>query len=304
MFLGGRETEIVPLVFGERFCAILYKNILLDPGSPKMKKSLQKHFSTLSKNAVKYVVATHHHEEHVGNLEVAAAYFGVPLWGSSSTLKILRKYPQLPWARRFAIGQPEDLLMEAQVLEDGKVLGDTGLIAYSAPGHCDDQMVLYDPAEKALLVGDAFMGSYFSTPNPDVDSQKWVESLRRLLELDIDLLIEGHGHVHSLNTNIPDVPGVVIRRDPKQELQEKLEYLLWIRDQIENGISEGFSPKAIEATCFPWTSQRVWENFANDKLVAVLSGGDFSNQELIRSFKRSETDKSIFPEERRIKVYF
>jgi hypothetical protein len=33
------------------------------------------------------------------------------------------------------------------------------------------------------------MGSYFATPNPDVDSRKWLLSLERLMELDIEILV-------------------------------------------------------------------------------------------------------------------
>src|SRR5262249_10880465 len=85
----------------------------------------------------------------------------------------------------------------------------------ATPGHCDDHVVLYDPKEKVLLAGDAFMGSYFATPNPDVDSRKWVASLQQLMALDIEILVEGHGHIHTFRVDIPDFPGVVIRQDPK-----------------------------------------------------------------------------------------
>ena len=93
----------------------------------------------------------------------------------------------------------------------------------ATPGHCDDHIVLYDPKEKVLLAGDAFMGSYFATPNPDVDSRKWLVSLERLMELDIEILVEGHGHIHTLRADIPDFPGVVIRQDPKVAIAEKLD---------------------------------------------------------------------------------
>ena len=126
MFVGGVEPEIVPLVFGERFCAILYKGVLFDPGSVKMRGSLLRHFKGLPPNAVRHVVGTHHHEEHVGNLELAARHFKVPLWLSPKTLEIARDYPRLPWARGFTIGQPENIGMETQALGDGQALGDTG----------------------------------------------------------------------------------------------------------------------------------------------------------------------------------
>ena len=107
----------------------------------------------------------------------------------------------------------------------------------ATPGHCDDHVVLYDSKEKLLLAGDAFMGSYFATPYPDVDSRKWVVSLERLMELDIEILVEGHGHIHTLRADIPDFPGVVVGEDPKIAISQKLDYLRWRREQIEAGLS-------------------------------------------------------------------
>jgi glyoxylase-like metal-dependent hydrolase (beta-lactamase superfamily II) len=158
----------------------------------------------------------------------------------------------------------------------------------ATPGHCDDHIVLYDRREKALIAGDAFMGSYFATPNPDVDSLKWIETLERLLTLDIDVLVEGHGHVHTLRPDFPDIDGVVIREDPRAALEKKLVYLRWLREQIEAGKQEGLTPAAVEATCFPWGSGRAWESFSKNELIRFLSLGHFSRSELVRSFVRTQ----------------
>jgi glyoxylase-like metal-dependent hydrolase (beta-lactamase superfamily II) len=164
------------------------------------------------------------------------------------------------------------------------------LVVLAAPGHCDDHIVLYDPKEKLLLAGDAFMGSYFATPNPDVDSHKWVASLERLMELDIEILVEGHGHIHTLRRGIPDFPGVVVREDPKVALAEKLDYLRWLREQIESGFEDQLSVRVIEASCFPWGRRTSWESCATDECIRLLSLGHFSRTELVRSFVRPNSD--------------
>ena len=120
----------------------------------------------------------------------------------------------------------------------------------STPGHCDDHVVLYDYKEKLLIAGDAFMGSYFATPNPDVDSCKWIASLERLLELDIEILVEGHGHIHTLRADIPSFAGVVIRQDPRAAILEKLDYLRWLRKQIEAGIEEQLPARSSRRAVF------------------------------------------------------
>jgi hydroxyacylglutathione hydrolase len=160
----------------------------------------------------------------------------------------------------------------------------------STPGHCDDHIVLYDPKEKLLLAGDAFMGSYFATPNPDADSRKWIESLERLMELDIEILVEGHGHIHTLRPAIPDFPGVVIREDPKVALSQKLDYLRWLREQIEAGFQEQLPVRVIEASCFPWGNRTSWESCATDECIRMLSLGHFSRTELVRSFLRTNSE--------------
>ena len=102
-----------------------------------------------------------------------------------------------------------------------------------------------------------------------------------------------HGHVHTLRTDFPEIPGVVIREDPRIALQQKLEYLRWLRAQIETGKREGLTPAAVEATCFPWSRGRAWETFSKNELIRLLSLGHFSRSELVRSFVR--TGSGVFP---------
>jgi len=106
--------------------------------------------------------------------------------------------------------------------------------------------------------------------------------------LDIDVLVEGHGHVHTLRPDFPDIEGVVIREDPRAALEKKLAYLRWLREQIEAGKREGLTPAAVEATCFPWGSGRAWESFSKNELIRFLSLGHFSRSELVRSFVRTQ----------------
>ena len=209
------------------------------------------------------------------------------------TAQFLTPFKKLPWVRAMVIGQPPDLKPPYQVLGESVDTQSGRLRVISTPGHCDDHIVLYDPKEKLLLAGDAFMGSYFATPNPDVDSRKWIESLERLMELDIEILVEGHGHIHTLRADIPDFPGVVVREDPKIALEQKLFYLRWLREQIEAGFQEQLPMRVIEASCFPWGNRTSWESCATDECIRMLSLGHFSRTELVRSFVR--TNAESFP---------
>ncbi len=303
VFLGGIPSDVVPLLFGELFTAVLYDSVLVDPGSPRMRRSLARHLGHLPKGGICTVVATHQHEEHVGNLNWAAQRLGVPLFLPSATADLLKCPWRLPWVRALIIGQPPPLQPPFEILGQRLPTRSGELEVIAAPGHCDDHVVLYDRKEKLLLAGDAFMGSYFATPNPDVDSQVWIDTLERLLELDIEVLVEGHGHVHTLRADYPDIPGVVFRNNPRQAFRLKLDYLRWLREQIEAGIREGLPPRAVEATCFPWARGRAWEAFSKDELIRLLSLGHFSRSELVRSFVRKGSSREVFPTVYQARLY-
>jgi glyoxylase-like metal-dependent hydrolase (beta-lactamase superfamily II)/predicted DCC family thiol-disulfide oxidoreductase YuxK len=290
LFLNGILPNTVPLLFGELFTAIIYDGIAIDPGSPKMRRSLARHLRR-AKPKITKVVATHAHEEHVGNLTWLSEATAAPLYVSEMTAQFLTPFKKLPWVRATIIGQPPNLKQPYHLLGETVDTESGYLQVIFTPGHCDDHIVLYDPKEKVLLAGDAFMGSYFATPNPDVDSRKWLASLERLMELDIEILIEGHGHIHTLRADIPDFPGVVIREDPKVAISEKLDYLRWLRQQIEAGFQEGLPVRVIEASCFPWGNRTSWESCATDECIRLLSLGHFSRTELVRSFVRTDGDQ-------------
>jgi glyoxylase-like metal-dependent hydrolase (beta-lactamase superfamily II)/predicted DCC family thiol-disulfide oxidoreductase YuxK len=289
LFLNGALPNTVPLLFGELFTAIVYDGVAFDPGSPKMRRSLAAHLRH-AKPRITKIVATHAHEEHVGNLNWLSELTGAPVWVSAMTAQFLTPFKKLPWVRATIIGQPPNLRPPYHVLSETLDTESGHLQVLATPGHCDDHIVLFDLKEKLLLAGDAFMGSYFATPNPDVDSLQWLTSLERLMELDIEILVEGHGHIHTLRTDIPDFPGVVIREDPKVAIMQKLEYLRWLREQIEAGFQEQLPVRVIEASCFPWGKRTSWESCATDECIRVLSLGHFSRTELVRSFVRTSSE--------------
>jgi glyoxylase-like metal-dependent hydrolase (beta-lactamase superfamily II)/predicted DCC family thiol-disulfide oxidoreductase YuxK len=300
LFLNGALPNAVPLLFGELFTAVVYDGIALDPGSPKMRRSLARHLRRRKLPVLK-VVATHAHEEHVGNLNWLAGETGSEIYVSEMTARFLMPFKTLPWVRAAIIGQPPNLCRPFQVLSDKLTSGSGELHVLEAPGHSDDHVVLYDAQEKLLLAGDAFMGAYFSTPNPDVDSRKWLETLERLMKLDVDILVEGHGHIHTLRADIPDFPGIVIREDPKLAIAEKLAYLRWLHEQITAGFEENLPVRAIEVSCFPWGKRLSWETCAKDECIRLLSLGHFSRTELVRSFVRPNCN--VLPTVYEVRMY-
>lgn len=293
LFIGSPMADLVPLIFGERFWAVFYDGVAIDPGSPKMRKSLRRHLDRQALT-IHTVTATHHHEEHTGNLEWLSSKLHADLLLAPKTSKLLGAL-RVPWMRRMIIGQPAPLTVSPKPLGGRVATACSELQVIPTPGHSDDHVSFYDPRLKLLFAGDSFMGSYFSSPNPDVDSLIWIQTLERLIGVGVEILVEGHGHIHTLSKVIPDMPDVVIREAPEAELKAKLDFFRWIRRQVVTGQAEGMPPSAIAATCFPWGRRWTWERFGADVAARVLSGGEFSRAELVRSFQRRPNGE-VMPE--------
>src|ERR1019366_9017350 len=108
LFLNGVLPNTVPLLFGELFTAVLYDGVAIDPGSPKMRRSLARHLREIKPKITK-VIATHAHEEHVGNLNWLSEVTGAPVYISEMTARFLTPFKKLPWVRATIIGQPPNL---------------------------------------------------------------------------------------------------------------------------------------------------------------------------------------------------
>lgn len=60
------------------------------------------------------------------------------------------------------------------------------------PGHCGSDTILYVPSQKIVFCGGLFFND--AVPNvQDAEILKWMDSLKRILELDADLFVPGHG---------------------------------------------------------------------------------------------------------------
>jgi len=263
-FLGGYPADMVPLVFGERFAA-WYRGVLVDPGSVRMRPSLAAHLQAAAGRGqpVATVTATHAHEEHVGNLEWAARRVGAPVLLAPQIAARLRPAAPIPRLRAAVLGQPSSLYGPVTDAAAGIAITGGHLQVLPAPGHSPEHVVLWDPQERVLLTGDCYLGRYFTAPNSDADSRALMSTLEHLLDLDVLVMVEGHGHVHTLRRDIPPIPGVVVRTDPRSAIERKLEFLTWLDTRIAEARAEGRSENATVAACFPWSRTWSWRRLVS-----------------------------------------
>lgn len=159
--------------------------IVTDPISPEAATWLKAEIKTLTDQPVRYVVYSHHHNDHISGGSVFAdqARF---VSHAAAREKILRAadpatpVPELTFTDRMSIdlgGKQVDLI-------------------YTGKNHSDNSLVVLLPQHKLLFAVDFIpVDTVAYRALPDAYPDDWIESLKRVEQLDFDVLVPGHGKV-------------------------------------------------------------------------------------------------------------
>lgn len=286
IFMNNLRSLAVTTIFGERFAAIQYYDVLIDPGPSFGSARLERHLGAAGK--VEAIVATHSHEEHIGNTLLAQRITGARVYGTDITLDAVADPEQLSIARRLFIGQPSKA--DSQHLER---LGPTlrtplvELDVIESPGHCAGHASLFDRTRGLLFAGDSFLHEVFTCPNKDVSGDDWIATLERYAELPIRTMIGTHGDIFSTDAAFARRPFVVQGRSPSSLIQDKLTFLRWARAVVAEGERRRLPYSVIEAVLFPWTRWWAWATWFRDEGSRLFSAGEFSRTHFVRSLSRT-----------------
>lgn len=287
VFMNNLRALAVTSIFGERFTAIHYKDVLIDPGPLFGRKRLGRYLTDAEAD-IQAIVATHAHEEHIGNTACASEDTGAPVYGTQVTLQAIRHPEHLSLARRMFIGQPYEA-KSVQLRRLPKVLEtlENKLDVIESPGHCDGHASLFDAENGVLFAGDSFLHTVFTAPNRDVSGEEWIATLKRYMKLNIKTMIGTHGYIYSSDENLPMTPFVTKRADPNEMIKDKLTFLNWAREVVAAGEARNLPYSVIEACLFPWQRWWSWHNWFTDEAGRLFSAGEFSRTYFVRSLSRT-----------------
>lgn len=149
------------------------------------------------------IVATHYHYDHTGNVAELVERTGAELcvhaddvpYVDGTTPWAAVEGALAPLAERF--GPRPYVLKVDRVLRDGDELAFAGgMRIVHAPGHTPGHIAVHAPARRLLFAGDALMnvgGLRVPMAMASHDMEQARASIRRLAELDYDVLLPGHG---------------------------------------------------------------------------------------------------------------
>ncbi len=155
-------------------------------------EALRERAEALVGGPVQYVLNTHYHLDHThGNLAFAA---GLPVIATERTRELMLSHDAKYWSGTNGAHLPNETFRESHEVQIG---GKTVRALFLGPGHTGGDLVVLFVEDRVLHAGDLLFRLYY--PYIDLAAggtvRGWIDTLDRVLELEFDRVIPGHGPV-------------------------------------------------------------------------------------------------------------
>jgi len=254
-----RKFQMARSFFGRGFyftAAYWVDGMMVDTGCVY---TVQELLTSLKGYQVDYIVNTHSHEDHIAGNAALQNIYGADVMAHPLALPVLadpRERQSLGLYQKFLWGYPDP--------SKGKAIGEFvqtknhRFEVIHTPGHSPDHICLYEPKKGWLFSGDLFVGGQDRALRADYNIWLTITSLEKVAAMDISILFPGSGN---------------IRKNPKNEIIDKIEYLKELGERILSHYRQGLSYSQIRRTLL-----------GTEIAIAYFTLGHFSGTNLIRSF--------------------
>jgi glyoxylase-like metal-dependent hydrolase (beta-lactamase superfamily II) len=175
--------------------------VVIDTGTPGNAKKILAFIQEIGHEPqdVTTIILTHSHLDHIGSLKELKDLTGAKVASSEEEADVISGKKTIK-PKKFLM-RLAPLLIKAQAVDVDIALknGDKieNFTVVSTPGHTPGSIMLYDMERKALFSGDSLRlenGKISTGPKQySWDQEKEKDSIRKVSELDFNLLLPGHG---------------------------------------------------------------------------------------------------------------
>ncbi len=228
--------------------AYIVTNVLIDTGTANLSKEF---LECIEQFPIETVVNTHAHPDHIGS-NYAFPFVFVHPEGFERL-----KHPELEMQiQKLLYGLPKP--SNPEEVPDVIEAKEYSFQVLYTPGHSPDHISLYEPDKKWAFTGDLLLWGPTREVFIDVKIYDALDSLRRLADLDIDILFPGHGPPF---------------KNPKEALANQVQALEDMGEQVKELQERG------------WNAEEIRNHlFGRERMYVYLCGGKFSALNLVKSY--------------------
>jgi len=232
--------------------AYAFEDLLIDSGPPSTEADI---VEWCRERPISRVLITHHHEDHVGGAAALQGELGLSVFAPANAVPILAEGLRMPLYRKAVWRTPRPFRAEPL----GETVEGEGyrLRVVPTPGHAFTHVCFFEEERRWLFSGDLYVHERVKYLRRIESLQDHLDSLRRVLALEPELLICGHA-------------GVL--EHARERLSRKIAWWEELAGKARSLQERGLAEREISR-----------QLLGPEGLFTFLSLGDFSHRNLVRA---------------------